>query len=53
MNMQDLYEEMKKALDYFEVRFHDMGAVDVKVEDGNLVFSYGGKHIIFSRDYTK
>lgn len=45
VTMEDLYGEMKDALKYLGVRFHDMHNVKVKIEDNKLVFSHWGKSI--------
>ncbi len=47
--MQDLYREMKFALDYFELRFSDMEKVETRIcaYDGlstEIHFTYGAKH---------
>jgi len=42
--MDDLYQEMKAALDYLGVRFGQMDQVEVvQVDDGALEFSYDGR----------
>lgn len=41
----DLYEEMKDAMRYLGVRFHDRHLVKVKIEDNKLVFSHYSKSI--------
>lgn len=44
VTMQDLYDEMKGALDYLGVRFGQMDQVEVSRLDGGLVeFSHGGR----------
>lgn len=42
MTMQELYDEMKSALQYLDVGFHDMKDVDVSIDgNGRLVFACG------------
>lgn len=47
MTAQDLYEEMKKVLAYFELRFQDMDKVEIHISaDGKqLIFTYVARHI--------
>ena len=48
MNMEELYELMKKALKYFELSFHSMNIVDVKLVNGTHIrFQYGDEAIEF------
>ena len=51
--MQELYEEKKKALEYFGLRFHDMALVRVETTIGGLiVFHYRGRRITINpKDY--
>lgn len=46
MNMEELYQEMKKALVYFGLSFHQMALVEVAIEDKSIVFSYNGRLIV-------
>lgn len=43
VNMQQLYEEMKAALEYFGVRFADMEQVQVTVGDDTLSFVHNNR----------
>ena len=45
MNMQTLYDEMKEALAYFGLKFHQMGEVEVRISDCEIIFSHGIRHI--------
>lgn len=47
MTMQDLYEEMKAALDYLGLRFGQMDQAEVTQLDGGRVeFSYDGRKAV-------
>lgn len=43
--MKELYEQMKKALDYFDLRFHDMDKVKVELGNRCIIFTYENKMI--------
>lgn len=43
MNAEELYLELKNALKFLGVSFHDKDKVSVFCEDGVLIFSYGGR----------
>lgn len=43
MNADDLYQEIKAALEYFGLRFKEMHLVEVRFHDGEIEFSYGGR----------
>ncbi|AJD82978.1 hypothetical protein PJWF_00085 [Achromobacter phage JWF] len=47
MTAEELYEELKKALKYFELSFHHMALVHVSMRpDGTgLIFTHGEKHL--------
>lgn len=45
MSMDDLYEEMKAALKYFELHFSAKDQVQIYVCDGRLYFAYDTKEI--------
>ena len=47
MTADDLYEEMKEALSYLGLRFHDRHLVKVTIVDNKLVFTHRGKSISF------
>lgn len=42
MTAEDLYDAMKRALEFFGLRFHQMGRVLVSYEKDALVFTYNG-----------
>lgn len=41
--MEELYQEMKDALKYLGLSFHQMHAVEVTLRGHCIVFSYGGR----------
>jgi len=43
--MSELYQEMKDALDYLGLRFHQMDQVEVTLRGHCIVFSYGGRSV--------
>ena len=44
--MQELYDDMKDALAFFGVRFHNMGDVKVRaLDDGRLEFEHEGRRV--------
>lgn len=43
MKLEGLYQDMKDALGFLGLRFHDKELVDVTLDGGDLVFSYGGR----------
>lgn len=47
MTAQDLYEEMKKVLAFFDLRFHEMDKVEVSISANGkqLIFTYVARHI--------
>lgn len=53
-SMQLIYDEMKAALTYFGLRFHDMDKVEMyfEVGSGNVVFEYEGRKIVL-RSYDE
>lgn len=42
MTQQELYEHMKDALKHFNLKFHEMTEVTVKIVDNKLVLTYRG-----------
>lgn len=42
---QDFYDQIKAALDFFGLRFHDMGKVTVSFQEGSVTFTYGAHSI--------
>jgi hypothetical protein len=45
MNMQDVYEELKAVLTYFDVRWADKELIEMWTDKDTLHFKYEGKHI--------
>jgi hypothetical protein len=45
MDMQTLYEEMKRALDHFGLTFHDKSEVEVSAKKDSITFTYGKQSI--------
>lgn len=45
MNMEQLYNEMKAALTFFDLSFHQKDQVEVKIEDKELVFLHANRSI--------
>lgn len=45
MTMEELYREMKDALDYLGLRFHQMHAVEVTLCGDRICFTYGGRSV--------
>lgn len=43
MNLDGLYQDMKDALDFLGLKFHQKEEVDVTLDGDELVFSYGGR----------
>lgn len=43
MNAQDLYNEIKYALAYFDLKFHDMDKIKVTRHGRHIVFDYEDK----------
>ena len=50
-NAQDLYQEIKDALDYFGLSFHQKDEVEVAFQDGMLLFKYRNRAIAL--DFNK
>lgn len=49
--MSDLYEEMKAALRYFDLSFHEMSKVVISSDKPNTItFTYDGRSICVSID---
>jgi len=49
--MSDLYEEMKAALRYFDLSFHEMSKVLISSDKPNTItFTYDGRSICVSID---
>ena len=46
MNAQELYEEIKASLKFFELSFSEMGKVRVTFIEGAVQLHYGGRTII-------
>lgn len=44
-NAQDLYQEVKDALDYFGLSFRQKDGVEVAFQDGMLLFKYRSRAI--------
>jgi len=44
-NCQELYDEMKNALQYFGLRFSEMNQVSFELFDGYIVFYYGNRRL--------
>ncbi len=40
MNMQELYDEMKEVLKFFDLRFSQMNQVEFSIDGSNLVFKH-------------
>lgn len=48
MNMQKLYNEMKNAITFLGLRFHEMDKIQTTIpEAGWIKFSYENKYIAF------
>jgi hypothetical protein len=45
MTMGELYEDMKEALKFFGLSFHQKDLVTVTIKDGQITFTYGSRHI--------
>lgn len=47
ITMEELYYHMKKALAMFDLNFHDMAQVQVRMAGdlGQLIFTHGDKHV--------
>lgn len=45
MNAEQLYQEMKDALDYFGLSFHEKDKMVVTIEGNQIVFSYNNRSI--------
>lgn len=45
MNMEELYGEMKDALKYLGLSFHQMHLVQVTLQGHCIVFSFGGRAV--------
>lgn len=45
MNAEQLYQEMKDALDYFGLSFHSKDHVVVTIEGNKLIFSYNNRSV--------
>lgn len=45
MDMKDLYCEMKDAIDYFGLRFHEMDKIEVKVEEGKIHLRFDNRTV--------
>lgn len=48
MTMENLYHEMKEALEYFGLSFHQMSEVKVFSGKNGFIFQHEGKQIRFS-----
>lgn len=47
MNMAELYQEMKDALDYLGLSFHEKDKVEVTLDGDYIVFTYNGRLVSF------
>lgn len=47
ITMEQLYREMKKALAMFDLNFHDMAEVQVRMAGdlGQIIFTHGDRHV--------
>lgn len=45
MSMDELYLEMKEALRYFNLRFSEMGQVEITIAGNCIFFKYNGRAI--------
>lgn len=45
MNMDELYREMKDALDYLGLRFHQMNQAEVTLCGDRLCFTWNGRSV--------
>lgn len=41
MNAEQLYEEIKRAMYFFDLKFHDMDKVKITLDGRMLTFTYG------------
>ncbi|MNJ71248.1 hypothetical protein D3C77_677680 [compost metagenome] len=44
-NAQELYDEIKQALNYFGIRFHDMHLMTVEFHAEGVTFIYGNRKL--------
>lgn len=49
MTADDLYEEMKSALRFFGLSFHDKHLVEIRIQDSQLTFIHGNRTIVVSQ----
>lgn len=45
MTMEELYQQMKSALDFFGLRFHAMDKVEVIIQGDFVIFKYGNMQV--------
>ena len=45
MKCSELYEEMKEALNFFGLRFHEMDQMEIDAYDGYVIFRHGKRSI--------
>lgn len=50
MTMEFLYGEMKAALKFFELSFHDMAEVEVSIVKSSVVFRHNGRELHITLD---
>jgi len=48
MTVDEMYQDMKRALDFFGLRFHEMASVSVYIAGDKLVYAYNGETISVS-----
>lgn len=46
MNAEELYEELKEALRYFGLSFHQKDQVKVSARTDKIIFEHAGREII-------
>ncbi len=50
MNMQQVYDQMKFALNYFGLRFSEMDKVNVEIKENSVIFTYDIHTIILRNE---
>lgn len=50
MNADELYEQMKEALNMFGLSFYQKDSMQVEFKDGQVIFTYGNKSISIKAD---
>lgn len=53
MNAQELYEEIKASLKFFELGFSEMDKVKVTFTEGAVQLHYGGRTIVVAESFDE